>query len=196
MSSISHESDERLELYALGRLAEPQVALVEEHLLVCPACQARLETLETFALSMQAAISSEPAPVSKAEGSWTAWLHLKQPALAWAFGFAVLLLGVGFFIHSGESPLAAFATLQLTAVRGDIPSVAPAREMVITLADLPPEPGLRAEVVDSTGGPIWSGTADSVKLRNPLSAGNYFVRLDDSSGKLLHEYGFTVRPPR
>ena len=77
-----HRTDDELELYALGRLADPQVAVVEEHLLVCVACQERLDEVEAFALAMREGISAEPAPEPRAD--WFAWL--KQPRVAWAGG--------------------------------------------------------------------------------------------------------------
>lgn len=41
-----HSSDERLEKYSLDRLPESSLAAVEEHLLVCEQCRARLEEIE------------------------------------------------------------------------------------------------------------------------------------------------------
>ena len=38
----SHITAEALELYALGRLSEPEGAAVEEHLLICEHCQEAL----------------------------------------------------------------------------------------------------------------------------------------------------------
>jgi len=57
----SHQPDDRLELYALGRLPEADLAIVEEHLLVCTSCQERLDELELFAIAMRQAIAAEPA---------------------------------------------------------------------------------------------------------------------------------------
>ena len=48
-------SDELLESYALGRLAEPGCAPLEEHLLLCPACQERLSRTDEFVAAMKAA---------------------------------------------------------------------------------------------------------------------------------------------
>ena len=82
-------------------------------------------------------------------------------------------------------------------MRGAMPSVVPARETDITLADAPPDADLRIEIVDSAGGAVWSGALDShshkIALARQIAPGNYFVRLYDQSGKLLHEYGFQVR---
>jgi anti-sigma factor RsiW len=198
---FSHETDEQLERYALGSLPEPQVAVVEEHLLVCVTCQERLDDLGTFALAMRDAIASEPAV--QARTGWFEWLRSwdpRQPALAWAGGFAILVLASGLYLHSGRiagRDALPLASLELTAMRGDIQSAALARETDITLADAPPGPALRAEVVDATGGRVWSGALDGdghkIKLMKQLAPGDYFVRLHDNTDRLLHEYGFRVR---
>jgi anti-sigma factor RsiW len=39
----THVNPDKLELYALGRLSDTEVAAIEEHLLVCHRCQDELE---------------------------------------------------------------------------------------------------------------------------------------------------------
>jgi len=192
---ILHQTDEQLELYALGRLPEPWVADVEEHLLVCTACQERVDDLEAYAFAMRQAISTEPAEAphwfSSFQRSW-----LRMPALAWAGGLAAIVVAAALYLQSAPH-LAPLATLQLTAMRGAMPSVGPSRETDITLTDAPPGAALRAEIVDSTGGTVWNGSIETqthkIALARKLAPDNYFVRLFDDSGKLLHEYGFQVR---
>lgn len=41
----------------LGRLPEPEQAVIEEHLLVCEICRNRLDEAEAFAKAMRQAIS-------------------------------------------------------------------------------------------------------------------------------------------
>ena len=206
-----HETDDELELYALGRLTEPRVAEVEEHLLICALCQDRLDEVEMFAVAMREAIAGEPLPEARAgwserlgfTGSGLTEFRLRltnfsQPALASAAGFAAITLVAGLLHHSGQH-VAPLASIELMAMRGDIPAVAPALETDITLADAPAETALRAEIVDSRGGMVWSGECGSdghqIRVNQVLVPGTYFVRLTDEGGKLLHEYGFRVRAP-
>jgi anti-sigma factor ChrR (cupin superfamily) len=56
-TAISHQTAEQLERYALGRLAEPEQAVIEEHLLICEACRQRLDEVEAYAKAMRRAIS-------------------------------------------------------------------------------------------------------------------------------------------
>jgi hypothetical protein len=69
------------------------------------------------------------------------------------------------------------------------------------LADGPREGGpFRVEVVGATGLAMWNGLAEStpagvqVKVLQQLGQGDYFLRLFAGSGKVIHEYGFRVRP--
>lgn len=204
MVGILHQTDERLELYALGRLPEPLVAEVEEHLLVCAACQERVDDLEAYARAMRQAISTEPAKSShwltSFQRSWfQRWFKrswLKIPVLAWSGGFAAIILAVALYLQSAPH-LAPLASLQLTAMRGAMPVVGLAREIDITLADAPSGTALRAEIVDATGTTVWGGAPEprthKIALTRQLGPGNYFVRLFDDRSKLLHEYGFQVR---
>ena len=190
-----HCDDDQLELYALRRLPESRVAELEEHLLLCASCQCRLDEVETFALSMRAAIAAEPEVQTPAERfGWFRINHLRLPALAWAGGFAAVLLGFVLYLQSGRN-VAPLASLQLSALRGDIQSTTVARETDIILADASPAPSTRAEIVNAVGGMIWNGGFErepKIRLTKQLKPGNYFVRLYSSHEKLLHEYGFLV----
>ena len=48
----NHPSEEDIELYALGRLAEDLVPSIEEHLLICTQCQDALQLEDAFSQSM------------------------------------------------------------------------------------------------------------------------------------------------
>src|SRR5580698_10095287 len=192
IAHISHETDEQLELYALCQLPEPRIAAVEEHLLICVACQERLDDLEAFALAMRRGIASEPA--TEARTNWFAWL--RQPTWSAALGFAAIVLAASLYPALGRSHVAPLTSLRLTAMRGSIQSVGLAQETDIALTDAPPGPALRVEIVDAAGRAIWGGGLEGnnskIRLTEKLSADNYFVRLYDASGRLLHEYGFRV----
>jgi anti-sigma factor ChrR (cupin superfamily) len=52
----NHPSDDSIELYALGRLAEELVPSVEEHLLLCEQCRNALHDEDSFAKSVVAVL--------------------------------------------------------------------------------------------------------------------------------------------
>ncbi len=197
MEATSHESDERLELYALGRLCDSEVIGIEEHLLVCDVCRERLDESAGAAFVIGEALRANPVPFQRSLLDWlkNGWL---RPQFAFAGALAVLVLAVG-LLWRGNSGLAPVASLQLTAMRGDdVRSVPLARELDITFGDA--AGASKVEVVDSNGSPVWSGAPELVggavraKVVKPLSRGEYFARVYDSAGRMLHEYGFRVRP--
>ena len=51
-----HVNSDVLEQYAMGRLAEAEIASVEEHLLACPRCQTDLEHTDDFIRSARVAL--------------------------------------------------------------------------------------------------------------------------------------------
>ena len=53
----NHFSDEMMELYALGRLAEDLVPSLEEHLLCCVMCQEALRQEDVFSQTVVAALT-------------------------------------------------------------------------------------------------------------------------------------------
>jgi hypothetical protein len=208
-----HATDGQLEQYALGRLSTADLPPVEEHLLICSACQERLTGIGDFAIGMREALSLPgPDPEDLPEGesesfalprkgpgraSWLAWM--RRPAVSMALGFAGLLLTIAIF-SSNRTNYAPTAALLLTATRGEMPVAVPAREFDLTLTGDNPGPGpFRVKVVNAMAVTMWSGLAEGdsagarVRVQQRLAPGDYFVQLYSASGALLHEYGFRVR---
>jgi len=103
-----------------------------------------------------------------------------------------------------QSPMtmAPAAFVKLVALRGGedsagAPSGRPL-DLVFDRTDLPADSSYRAEVVNSSGRQMWSGSvriADqnlSIRVARPLRAGAYWVRLYSSAGPLLREFGLNV----
>jgi hypothetical protein len=192
-----HRTEDQLEQYALGRLADTEVNELEDHLMVCEACRERLDAIEHFSRAMREALTNEPVPVRLPSRDWFAWL--RRPAFSMALVLAALIIVMSIF-SGGKTKLPPVSTLQLTANRGEMPAVKPAREIDLTLRDAPREAGpFRIEVVDSTGLKVWNSLADSdaqgvqVHVQQQLTQGDYFVRLYTADGRMLHEYGFHIR---
>jgi hypothetical protein len=192
----SHGTDDQLELYARGRLPGSQTIELEEHLLGCPTCLERLEETDHWVTAAREVLSHDPAPAVKAAAGWFAW-----PRFAWAgVVLAVLALAIGIGLFSrGGAKLAPVAALQLVAMRGDMDTVAPAREIDLTLTDAAASGTVRVRVVDAAGTSMWEGSASGapsgveVRVNRELKPGTYFVRVSSPDGQMLHEYGFRVR---
>jgi methionine-rich copper-binding protein CopC len=190
-SRAKHVSEEDLERYSMNQLAEPELAEVEMHLLVCAECQDRVTESDRFVRAMRDAASRlrrEPA-----RHLWPAWW---RPALAVAF--AVVLLIVAGVRLGSRNAAPALAVLQ--ASRGPMPahSQVPAGkplQLEMDLTDLASFPAYGVEVVDQSGHRFWQGPAAIknghavVSIPKPLAKGRYYVRLYSPSSELLREYG-------
>ena len=53
---LPHIPEDTLELYTMGRLSESEIEEVEEHLLVCSACQDSLQETDDFVRAFRAAV--------------------------------------------------------------------------------------------------------------------------------------------
>jgi anti-sigma factor RsiW len=192
-----HESDDRLELYALGRLSDSDVIEIEEHLLFCDACRERLDQTARIAVAFRDALKFQPAAPVAGQTRWFGWL---KPQFALAGGFGVVLLAF-VLVRGNNVPMATVASLQLTAMRGtESHSVHAAQELDLTFADAVAGAGAPSvEVVDSRGAVVWQGPPEIVagvaraKIHKVLWPGDYFARFYDSPGHLVHEYAFGVK---
>lgn len=149
-----------------------------------------MDKLEPEARLIRAAVSLDPAPAKRS--SWL--IGFRPRLLSAAAGIAIAALGAFLFLHP-KTTVAPLASLRLSAIRGDMSTTGIASETDLSLTDAPSHANLHAEVVNESGAVVWRGTevAGSVKIVKQLSPGTFFVRLYDSSGTLLHEYGFRVR---
>ena len=199
----THPSDDDLELYSLGQLDEQRTAPLEEHLLVCEACQARVGEFDEYVHAMRAALREAESEQQVPRTSLLARL-LAIPKPVWAGAMAAVLALV-FLVPwqpRGGEPFG----VELQALRGAARAgaVAPAERPLALIVDLT---GLelgreyRLEVVDSAGDGVWRGTVRPTEDKTPvalgrgLGRGQYWVRIYDAappSGELLREFGLSV----
>lgn len=196
----AHPEDETLELYALGRLDEPELGEIEEHILICARCQERLdEATEYVALMREASRNIAQAPVQEA---W--WKRLFQldwlPAPALAGALAVLLAVLVWQPWRGTTP-GEWQRVELATMRGD---TAGAVAMEGFGLDLRLDgrglalAGATAQIVAADGAVIGefpapaSGEKVTLRYAAGLRAGQYFVRLR-VGGETVREYALTVK---
>lgn len=198
-----HVTEEVLETYSMGRLAEPDLAKFEEHLLVCDLCQDRLAEEDRIRQGVCAggAVLERPRAAQPHAIIW--WPF---PKLAWATGLvaACLALVAGAEWQYLHHPSAPPAMIVLQATRGtQDPSLAAPAGKPLTLAfdstDLQQFPEYKLEVVDAAGHPVFQSNAASLNnklqatLTRGLAAGNYFVRVYSPANELLREFALAVR---
>jgi anti-sigma factor RsiW len=202
-----HPSEEVLEEYSFGRLSGQNLDAVEEHLLVCGACQATLAETEQYIHLVKAATSQPVLP--KRGVPVRLRTMFPGPARAWA-GAGVMAFGLllgSFSLTRTFSAPTAVVRLQSyrggNALRGDgaTQNRAPASRPLdfrIRAEDVPRAPKYRLEVVTSNGRTIWTGAVQvtqtelAAHLEKRLPAGLYWVRLYAKEPELLMEYGLRL----
>lgn len=200
-----HPTEDLLEEYSFGRVLEPALAPLEEHLLDCALCQERLLAVDEYNALMKAGATAmkQEGEVSSARGLVFAGMPGSHVLLAAAV--MVVLAGVTLSWRAQPAPAAAssMAVVKLTALRGgDGDGVAHAAfgrplDLTVDRTDLPGDLAYRLEVVSSTGHPLWSGAALmsaqslSARVMTQLAPGAYWVRLYSGS-QLRREFGLRV----
>jgi len=214
-SVLVHATEELLEEYSFGRIYEPQLGPLEEHLLICAQCQLALSEIDEYASLMKAGLASfelerqcsgvpPRPPVRPAPSPGFALPQMIGSDLLLAMAFLLVLVGtaVAWRMQSSANSFPA-STVTLIALRGGEGDVARAPssrplDLVFDRTDLPPDLSYRAEVVSSSGRQVWNGNVQiaeqslTARVTNPLGAGVYWVRLYSSSGKLLREFGLNI----
>src|SRR4051794_10756012 len=147
-TQLPHIPEDTLELYSMGRLSESEIEGVEEHLLVCSACQDSLQETDEFVKTLHAALpelQKEPEP--QREARWRNWrgkLSATPPPMVAAAACAML----AFFILVPRHT--ATAVVDLQAMRGpEAASVAPPNAPLtlnLTLTGLDTPGPLRMEI--------------------------------------------------
>jgi anti-sigma factor RsiW len=208
---FQHAVEEDLERYSMGRLPEAEAGLLEEHLLICPACQNRLTETDNYVRALRAAALEL---LDKRSTDWRdpakrapAALALSRPI--WIAGAAICLGLLSWVSGVWRSPHAtgtAPVAIVLQAVRGGEPragAIAPRGRPLVLEADLsglPPTAAGEMEVVDVNGIPVRrlrvkleSGRV-AAQVPGGLSQGRYWIRLYASSAgnELLREYALRV----
>ena len=207
-NTLKHVGEERLEAYAMGTLAEDEVAVVEEHLLFCATCQDRLEELDGYTQAMRGAakrIREEEVVAPATPGAWgrvREWFH--TPAPIWAGALAmlavILMIGLRLQVQPPGSPV----EVELHAIRGASAGTALAGHALRLRLDnrgVAEDAAWRVEIVDEEGTRVWIGTGswtDSAVLASvdrSFTAGTYFVRLLKEGEDPVREYHLVVQKP-
>jgi anti-sigma factor RsiW len=198
-----HVTEESLESYALGSLSEPLVTGIEEHLLICPACQDKLREFDDYIAAMRGAAARLDREDESRKTFWTRVSEaLTVRRLTWALALMTLaLVGLAVRLSLRPPPLTEPFAMVLETSRGAPVQHAPARRplnLSLDITALPVFPTYQLETVDASGRVQAQSSAtasqDRVKtsLAKGLSSGSYFIRLYSPTRELLREYGLQV----
>lgn len=198
-----HIDDELLDQYALGILSQERLAGVEEHLLICGACQSRLDASDEFAMLFR---ETAVQPDVRSQPGWRVfWNHRmfgnRGPAswtVAAAAAFSILLLVAGPF----RKPPTAQSTVFMQSLRStDAPAQVTAGRPALLVFDIPAAGGndYEARFVNPVGIEILAAKVSSkdgrlVVLVDRLPAGSYWVRVFRTDNREpIAEYGLRAK---
>jgi hypothetical protein len=201
-----HFDEESLELYAFGRLAEARAELLEEHLLICEECRARLDATEQYikVMARGSRLLRKESANPRLSQHISDWFRL--PAMVWAPVAAAALCVVLFVstanLRRGGERLLPPVAVSLMANR-DVAQVAPAHHPLFLHLDTTgldlKSPSVQLALVDAAGHQLEEETAAPApfldfKTTRPLKPGVYFVRiLKPGSSDPAREFALDVR---
>lgn len=209
-ATFEHPQGEDLERYSIGTLSDPQGEALEEHLLICPACQDQLAEIDAYVRTMRVAASRlrSETQLSRLRTRRGFRGFLSRPALAYALvaGCLILVVWVSRSRPSASSPGLPPAAVLLQAVRGPgnaSDAAAPGGRPLILRADLSglrPQALWELEVVDARGARMHRSAAAAsegrleARIATGLAAGRYWVRLyaPGAGSGPLREYALRV----
>ena len=200
-----HLTEEQIEQYAMGKLRGDECDQVEEHLLICASCQDALEKADTFLTHIRVAgkrLADKPDSVWTKIPYLPAWAARPLPAMA--AGLCSLAFVLFLIVPKTQVTPLEQQQITLESIRGsNSDSVAAKAGQSLSL--LLDASGLSesattfsVKIVNDAGKEVLSGTATaqngklSMNVSRGLPAGNYFVRVYDSSVKLLREFVLLV----
>jgi hypothetical protein len=200
---ISHIDEEMLERYSLNQLREEEVAPVEEHLLICPSCQTRLDEADQYVQTMKQAIISTQKDQTKARTGKQSLLLKPGWALACAAAVVALAAVIVIPVRRSNTPE---VDIQLIAARGgDSLPIAQGRSgarfyLHMDATEIVKADSYSVELVNERGEQVWRGSTRAhqnelqVEVSRELKPGKYWARLFDSSKPpvLIREYGLEL----
>ncbi len=199
-----HVSEEVLEKYSMNRLSPQETESVEEHLLVCPACQDKLDETDVFIKATRRAaarLAQEERPTPPR--TFRAWRRLPIPVWATVSAAGLVLLLWWPLLRSGRGPEVDVSLHATRGIEGVSVAHAPASRLLalrIDASELPRASAYQVDLVGLDGAIAWRGeagvTGDMIVARPGanLRPGRYWLRLfaGDGSG-LLREFALEVR---
>lgn len=207
---LDHPSEDVLERFLFRNSSLEETEVIEDHIVGCGDCIARLEDLEDYA-----AVFREASYQLSRDARLRAERHAeRRPRWLTPWKFALASAATSLFIAISFVPgyishqnAAVPIQLSVSAWRGvDIASVATGHPLDLRLNSTDLAAGaVVVQLVDSRGAEIWHGPAyvhnESVAVSLPALSrhGNYFVRLysvgshNDTYGDLLREFGLRAK---
>jgi hypothetical protein len=186
-----HPAEDLLEEYSFGRIREPGLTSLEEHLLICAQCQAQLLEIDEYRAVLKSGIAAFEQDRRSALAASPRFAFPQLPGRMLLAAAALLMFAgaIAWRLYGPARDVSEPMTVRLIALRGGggdgsaHASAGRRLELVIDGMDLPSAPSYRLEIVSSSGRQVWSGIARvagqdiSGDVNTHFRSGVYWVRL-------------------
>jgi hypothetical protein len=181
-----HPHADELIAYKLGHQTEEQASKLQEHLLTCRECVELLLDMETF-VTAESPSADEPSSFERAAGWRSLWLALRRPSRStgWLLAASIVLSVAGLsswaLVERNTAAELGLEIVRLSLPQPDVPivdlypessqrgpsaaptpvTVPPGATYVTAVLALPDPPAasrFEAEIEDSAGRTLWTGT--------------------------------------
>jgi hypothetical protein len=200
-----HPAEDLLEEYSFGRIREPGLTSLEEHLLICAQCQSQLLAIDEYTAALKSGIAAFERDRQRGLAASSRFAFPRLPGRMLLAAAALLMFAgaIGWRLYGPAKDVTEPMTVRLIALRGsggDGSAHASARrrlELVIDGMDLPSALSCRLEIVSSSGREVWSGLTRvagqdiSADVDAHFQSGVYWVRLY-SGEQLRREFALHI----
>ena len=200
-----HPTEDLLEEYSFGRIREPGLTSLEEHLLICAQCQAQLLAIDEYRAVLKSGIAAFERDRQRALAASPRFAFPKLPGRMLLAAAALLMFAgaIAWRLYEPARDVSEPMTVRLIALRGsggdDSAHARAGRrlELVIDRMDLPSSLSYRLEIVSSSGRQVWSGITRvagqdiSADVDAHFQSGVYWVRLY-SGEQLRREFALHI----
>jgi anti-sigma factor RsiW len=196
-SGLAHIPDDQIDRYAAGNLLAALEIPVEEHLLICSACQSKLVTADEFSKLFRLAVSE----IGPTPATW--WQRVfRRPALKWGGITALVSVSAALMVMPAGPSHSSEAVIAMQSLRGPgmgarILSGSRARLVFDMPAPAEVANACKVQIIDRLGKRVLeTGTTRSdgqlTASIKSLKRGDYWARLYcGSDGGLTAEYSLT-----
>ena len=197
MGYHGHPEEDCLERYVMKTCTKQENGTIENHLLECEQCRARLSDADEWVSLMKIALPLGPAR-PRVPRRWrlaTAQMWSHPAAMAGGAALAVILLAAPLLLRE---PVSREEFVLLSATRGGADQWAHANTLLRLRLDTTGlvEP-FEGQIADDKGGIVWSqpisSSSPELKLDRKLKPGVYWVRINSLEGAHPNLREFSLR---
>ena len=201
MGNTGHPEEDHLERYAMKTCSHQELEVIEDHLLACENCRARLYDAEEWVSLMKMALPLAPnrQRIPRWRQAIGQLFTRPMPIAAGCAAMATILFAASLLLR--EAPLEE-QWVTLASTRGEqqpYPTGDSHKLLRMRLDTTDLVEPLEGQIVNSIGDPVWNqpitASSSEIRLDRALQPGQYWIRINSREGNHpnLREFLLRVR---